>query len=369
MIEKIEQDHRRFREIVKGTIRKDLKRYLTRQEIVGKRGKQAVPIPIPQIDLPRFVHGSKDGEGVGQGEGQPGDAVGGQPGDQSGAGQAGDKPGEHTVEVEVSLQELAEILGEELQLPRIQPKGERALMSKRFKYTTISNVGPESLRHFKRTYRRALLRLIMSGEYEADKPTLSIRREDLRYRSFKIDVEPKHNAVIFYMMDVSGSMGDEQKEVVRIASFWLDTWIRQHYQGIESRYIIHDATAREVDEDTFFRTKESGGTLISSAYELCLDLVTKEYPPADWNLYAFHFSDGDNWSSNDNEKCVKLLGERLLPMVNLFGYGQVKSPYGSGQFLQVLANEYQAAENVVLADIQDRDGIVGCIKTFLGTGR
>ncbi len=369
MIEKIEQDHRRFRDIVKGTVRKDLKRYLTRSEIVGKRGRQSVPIPIPQIDLPRFVHGSKDGEGVGQGEGQPGDAVGGQPGDQGGRGQAGDQPGEHTVEVEVSLQELADILGEELELPRIQPKGDRALQSKRFKYTTISTTGPNSLRHFKRTYRRALLRQIMTGDYDADKPTLSIRREDLRYRSYKIDVEPKHNAVIFYMMDVSGSMGDEQKEVVRIASFWLDTWIRRHYDGIESRYIIHDATAREVDEDTFFRTKESGGTLISSAYELCLGLITAKYPAADWNLYAFHFSDGDNWSSNDNEKCVKLLSERLLPMVNLFGYGQVKSPYGSGQFLQVLSSECGGAENVVLADIADRDGIVGCIKTFLGTGR
>jgi uncharacterized sporulation protein YeaH/YhbH (DUF444 family) len=369
VIEKIEQDHRHFREIVKGTLRKDLKRYLTRTEIVGKRGKQAVPIPIPQIELPRFVHGSKDGQGVGQGEGQPGDAVGGQPGDQPGSGKAGNQPGEHDLEVEVSLAELAEILGDELHLPRIQPKGERALLARRFKYTTISHVGPESLRHFKRTYRRALLRHIMSGEYDADRPTLSIRREDLRYRSFKIDVEPKHNAVIFYMMDVSGSMGDEQKEVVRIASFWLDTWIRRHYDGIVSRYIIHDATAREVDEDTFFRTKESGGTLISSAYELCLELIDKQYPAADWNLYAFHFSDGDNWSSNDNEKCVALLKDRMLPQVNLFGYGQVKSPYGSGQFLGVLGNELGGSENVVLADIQDRDGIMGCIQTFLGTGR
>ncbi len=71
------------------------------------------------------------------------------------------------------------------------------------------------------------------------------------------------------MMDVSGSMGDEQKEIVRIESFWIDTWLRKQYKGLETRFIIHDAVAREVDRDTFFHTRESGGTMISSAYKLC----------------------------------------------------------------------------------------------------
>jgi uncharacterized sporulation protein YeaH/YhbH (DUF444 family) len=71
------------------------------------------------------------------------------------------------------------------------------------------------------------------------------------------------------MMDVSGSMGDEQKEIVRTTSFWIDTWIRAHYKGVQTRYIIHDAVAQEVDRETFFHTRESGGTVISSAYELC----------------------------------------------------------------------------------------------------
>ena len=91
----------------------------------------------------------------------------------------------------------------------------------------------------------------------------------MRYRSWKSDVRHENNAVIIYMMDVSGSMGDEQKEIVRTEAFWIDTWLRSQYKGIETRYIIHDATAREVDEETFFKTRESGGTLISSAYKLC----------------------------------------------------------------------------------------------------
>ena len=87
-------------------------------------------------------------------------------------------------------------------------------------------------------------------------------KEDKRFRSYNIEHEPVANAAIIYMMDVSGSMGDEQKEVVRLTSFWLDTWLSTQYKESERRYVIHDATARQVDADTFYKTKESGGTLI-----------------------------------------------------------------------------------------------------------
>ena len=135
----------------------------------------------------------------------------------------------------------------------------------------------------------------------------------MRYRSWKTDERHENNAVIIYMMDVSGSMGDEQKEIVRTEAFWIDTWLAVQYKGIETRYIIHDATAREVDEDTFFKTRESGGTLISSAYKLCEKIIETDYPPVDWNIYPFHFSDGDNWSGEDTRLCLEILEKTLLP--------------------------------------------------------
>jgi uncharacterized sporulation protein YeaH/YhbH (DUF444 family) len=171
------------------------------------------------------------------------------------------------------------------------------------------------------------------------------------------------------MMDVSGSMGDEQKEIVRIESFWIDTWLRSQYQGIESRYIIHDAMAKEVDRETFFRTRESGGTMISSAYKLCSKMIEADFPPSEWNIYPFHFSDGDNWSMDDTLTCVELLKTKLLPQVNMFGYGQVESPYGSGQFIKDLKESIGDRENVALSEIPDKEGIYGSIKTFLGSGR
>ena len=273
------------------------------------------------------------------------------------------------LEVDVSFEELAQILGEELELPRIEPRGREAIQSIRNKYSSIRRTGPESLRHFRRTFKHALRRQIATGTYDARRPVIVPVREDIRYRSWKTEPLPETNAVIIYMMDVSGSMGDEQKEIVRIESFWIDTWLRSQYDGIETRFIIHDATAREVDRDTFFRTRESGGTMISSAYKLCVKLIEDHYDPHEWNIYPFHFSDGDNWSVDDTGLCLKLLKERLLPAANVFCYGQVESPYGSGQFIKDLRERLAEDDKVITSEISGRDAIVDSIKTFLGRGK
>ncbi len=368
MSQKIDLDHRRFREIIRGKIKHNLRKYISQGEMMGRKGKQAVSIPLPQVDIPRFRHGDKQQGGVGQGDGEPGDSVG-QGEAKPGAGEAGDRPGEHLLEVEVSLDELAEILGEELELPRIEPKGAERIVAHKDRYSGIRTTGPESLKHFRRTYREALKRQISSGSYDPRNPVIIPIREDKRYRSWKTEPVPQSNAVIVYMMDVSGSMGDEQKEIVRIESFWLDTWLRSQYQGIESRYIIHDAMAKEVDRDTFFRTRESGGTMISSAYKLCAQIIDDEYPPSEWNIYPFHFSDGDNWSVDDTQTCVEILREKIVPISNLFCYGQVESPYGSGQFIKDLIEHFGDEERVVTSEIKNKEAIMDSIRDFLGKGK
>ena len=262
---------------------------------------------------------------------------------------------------------MAAILGEALELPNIKPRGRKNLESQRDKYTGISKSGPESLRHFRRTFKRALRRQIMSGSYNPDRPTIVPTPEDRRYRAPKVVEAPQNNAVILYLMDVSGSMGDEQKEIVRIESFWIDTWLRSQYKGLDTRFLIHDVVAREVDRETFFHVRESGGTAISSAYKLTAELLESEYPADQWNVYVFHFSDGDNWSVDDTKECLALLKDRLLARLNLFAYGQVSSPYGSGQFLKDLRQGLKA-DNLVTSQIESREGIYESIKTFLGKG-
>jgi uncharacterized sporulation protein YeaH/YhbH (DUF444 family) len=365
--QKIERDHQRFRKLVRGKVKSNLSKYISRGEMIGKKGKDLVSIPLPQIEVPQFRYGNKGAGGAGQGDGEVGQPLGGPKGD--GKGKAGDQPGGgHIQEVELTMEELASILGEELALPRILPRGKKNIVATRDKYTGVRQAGPESLRHFKRTFKRALKRQIAAGIYNPEKPIVIPVREDKQYRSWKEVQQPQSVAVIVYMMDVSGSMTDEQKEIVRIEAFWIDTWIKAHYQGIENVYIIHDAVAQEVDENTFYHTRESGGTKISSAYELANKIIDARYPPDQWNVYAFHFSDGDNWG-DDIPHCIEILQEKLLPKVNLFGYGQVESPYGSGEFYDYVHELLNEKPNVVASRIPDRDAILNSIKEFLGTGR
>jgi sporulation protein YhbH len=367
----IQRDHARFKNIIKGKIKQDLKKYISNGDMIVKKGKDTVSIPMPSIDIPRFKFGSNE-SGVGQGEGEPGDEVGqnGQPQEGEGGGQAGDQPGEHSLEVDLTLQELAEILAEELELPRIEPKGKEVLEKDTGRYTGIAHQGPNSLRNFKRSFQEALKRQIASGTYNAEDPIIVPIRKDMRYRSWKTTQELEANAVIIYMMDVSGSMGDEQKEIVRTESFWIDTWLRTQYKGLETRYIVHDTLAREVDEKTFYSTRESGGTLISSAYKLCQKLIETEYPPEQWNIYAFHFSDGDNWSGEDTKLCFDILQNNLFQKINLFCYGQVESRYGSGQFLKDLQEQWKDGhDKLSLSKIESKEGIMKSIKEFLGKGK
>jgi len=365
MILKIERDLNRFRQIVRGKIKQNLRKYMSQSEMIGRVGKDLVSIPVPHIEIPSFRYGEND-TGVGQGDGNAGD---GMDGDGDGKGTAGDQPGEHLLEVEVSLAELADILGEELELPKIQPKDGGEISDNKNRYTTIRRTGPDSLLHVKRTYRRALRRQMMSGTYDPLRPIIIPVREDRIYRGGQPRPIPQANAVIFYVMDVSGSMGDEQKDIVRTEAFWIDTWLRRHYPTVSSRYIVHDAAAREVDQETFFRLKESGGTKISSAYELLARVLREEYDPGKWNIYPFHFSDGDNWGSGDTERCIEILRNQLVPVSNQFCYGQVESPYGSGQFLKDLREHFGSDDRVVISNITSKDKIYDSIREFLGRGR
>ncbi|EQC48460.1 PF04285 domain protein [Bacteriovorax sp. BSW11_IV] len=366
----IKRDHARFRKIIKGKIRDNLRKYVSQGEMPIPKGNGQFKVPMPQIDTPRFRFGDKSQGGSGQGEGQPGDSVDGQPGEgQPGQGEAGEGEGNKELEVDLSLDELAHILGEELALPKIEPKGKKNMQSTVDKYTSIGTVGPDSLKHYKRTYKEALKRQISMGTYNPKNPIIVPIKSDMRYRSSTSKIEFENSAVVIYMMDVSGSMGDEQKEIVRTESFWINLWLKSQYKDIEIRYIIHDASAKEVDEDTFFRTRESGGTLISSALKLCRDIIKSDYNSDEWNIYPFHFSDGDNWSTEDTKLCLDILDNEIIPHSNVFCYGQVESRYGSGQFYKDLAARYgEENDNVILSKIKNKDAILESIKDFLGKG-
>ena len=360
---KIDNDQKRFREIVRGVIRRDLKKYIANGDMIGRVGGKTIKIPMPQFDIPRFRFGQKGQGGAAQGDGEPGDILG--PGEeQPGSGRAGDQPGEHSIEF--PIEEFLAIVAQELGLPRIQDKGKRGIVVEKTKFFGQRRTGPKALRRRRPMLLEALKRQIASGDYNPLNPRLVLIPRDERFLSWKSIRTPQANAVIIYMMDVSGSMGDEQKEIVRIESFWIDTWLRSQYKGIQSRYIIHDTVAKEVDREIFFTTRESGGTIISSAYKLCRDMIKKDYNPADWNIYPIHFSDGDNWSEDDSAVCRRLV-RQMMRWVNQWSYAQVHSPYGSGSFLDIYKH-FADDPRVVTTQIPDKEGIMQSIKDLFGKG-
>ena len=302
-----------FKQILRGKVRENLRKYITHGEMIGRTGRELVSIPSRQSTFPISATGrkaraasarerAKSASRSARGRGKKATAK----------GRPAISPGAHIREVEISLEELADMLGDVLELPNIQPKGKDSLKSRKDRYTSIRQTGPDSLRHFKRTFKRALKRQVTLDNYNYDNPVVIPMREDERFRSWKTVTEPETNAAVIYIMDVSGSMTDDQKEIVRIESFWIDTWLKRQYDGVQRRYIVHDAAAHEVDEDTFYRTRESGGTRISSAYQVAWQVINRDFPPSDWNIYCFQFSDGDNWGE-DNDSCLKFLTTNLLP--------------------------------------------------------
>ena len=188
---------------------------------VGKKAKVSVPF----IHIPKFRYDHQGVGGIGSGGNDVGDVLS----VDNGSSGAGKSPGKHVPELELSIDEMLEILGEELELPNLTPKENPLVKTSGDVYDSISRVGPDSMRHFRRGLLEALKRQIITGSYNPVIPKIVPIREDMRYRSWKEQYVPDTKAVIINIRDVSGSMTTYKKEIVRIISFWLNAWIKKYY--------------------------------------------------------------------------------------------------------------------------------------------
>ena len=145
---------------------------------------------------------------------------------------------------------------------------------------------------------------------------------DLRYRSrIRVPV-PTSKAVMFCLMDVSGSMDEGRKDLSKRFFILLYLFLTRHYEKIELVFIRHHTQAAEVDEENFFHARETGGTVVSSALILMEEIARARYPTSEWNIYGAQASDGDNWH-HDSGRCRELLNDKLLPLCRYFAYVQV----------------------------------------------
>ena len=145
---------------------------------------------------------------------------------------------------------------------------------------------------------------------------------DVRYRRFEMVPKPVAQAVMFCLMDVSGSMDEHLKDLAKRFYSLLYLFLSRRYRYVEVVFIRHTHEAKEVDEDTFFHSRETGGTVVSTALEEMIRVVADRFPPSNWNIYAAQASDGDNLPI-DNEKTVALLKNVILPMCQHYAYIEV----------------------------------------------
>jgi uncharacterized protein len=330
------QDQARHQQKVREAVKQNLPDLVSEENIVMSDGKQIIKVPIRSLDEYRFVYNHNKSKHVGQGDGdsQVGDVLGVDPNAQKGGkGEgAGDKPGDDVIEAEISLEELETMLFAELELPFLKPKDKDVLETQEIRFNDIRKKGIMSNIDKKRTILENLKRNATIGA-----PGIhGISPDDLRYKTWEEIIKPSSSAVILAMMDTSGSMGSFEKYVARSFFFWMTRFLRAQYEKVEIVFIAHHTEAKVVTEDEFFNRGESGGTICSSAYLKALEVIDSRFPPNMYNIYPFHFSDGDNLTS-DNERCVKLIGE-LLKRSNMFGYGEVNQYNRSSTLMSAYKN-------------------------------
>jgi sporulation protein YhbH len=366
-------DQGRHIEKIKDALKENLADIISEESIITNSGEKTVKIPIKVMDDYHFRHGDPPAgsEHVAQGPGKTkaGQTVGQRKkkGDKGAGGRAaGGEPGVDYYEAEVDIESLAALIFEDLGLPRLRAVANKLVVSQDAAFTDITQKGPISNIDKRRTLKENIKRNVIMGK----EPGSSWSDSDFRFRTWEPVVKEESNAVVIAIMDVSGSMGSFEKYIARSFYFWMVNFLRSKYNRVVIRFIAHTTDAKEVNEDQFFNKGESGGTMVSSGYELALQMLNEEYPVSSWNAYAFHFSDGDNMYS-DNDKCLELM-RKLCDRCNQVGYGQIQqysydvNMFGTSSF-STLYTVYQKLEqhkNFVSALIKDKKDIWPTLKKF-----
>ena len=363
-----ERDAKRHREKQKEVVKKEMKKIISNTPIITRKKDKKVKIPIKGIVIPRFRPGRRTGKGkgkqtgMGQGEGKKGDIIEEKPGEGEEPGKPGNKPGEDYIESEVEIAEIIELMFEDLGLPNLEDKENISMLEsvEGYKVSGIKRSGPDVLLDKKQTSKQGIGRFFafletlkeeteqdalvcynalkqadgnlglaleyleegIEVKYQEIEPFPIILNEDRRYMNIREEITHHSNAVIFAMMDVSGSMTQDKKYLARSLLFWINEFLKKIYENVEVRFIIHHARAKLVSEENFFKIGVSGGTKCVEAYKMAKDLIETQYPPSSWNIYAFHFSDGEDWNPEATVSVARKLIEDIN--INMLGYGEIR---------------------------------------------
>lgn len=367
--EKGMKDAERHRKKIDDAIRKNIQDVIAEESIITSKKGKKVRVPVKALRDYRFIYGENKGGrgGAGQGQTGKGKSIGKIPKEGKGQpGPPGNQRGIEYIETEVDIDYLIKIMFEDLGLPWIEEKTRvEKLVPKGWRFESITKKGPMVRIHKKRTIletikrtesfvkeiidetgcsyedaRRALdqaigdiekaIKIIQEGNLtETISDGLFIEDDDLRFKKIEENVEPHSNAVVIAMMDISGSMDSYKKYLARSMLFWLVQFLNQVYNNVDIKFIVHTTEARIVDEDSFFKTAEYGGTHCYTAIDKADYLIETEYPINEWNVYCVYISDGEDFLP---ERTVESMDRLLDRGINMFGYCELdvkESPYGA----------------------------------------
>lgn len=356
-------NRQRFIKRFKGQIKKAVSDAVAGRSITDMESGEKISIPTKDISEPEFAHGSGGSREMihpGNVDFVPGDRVdrpsgGGGKGNQA----SNDGEGEDDFAFELSRDEFLNFFFEDLELPDLVKTRLTTLVKQKSVRAGYTSDGNPSNINVVRSLKGALGRRIAlsaphlagvreleaelqllvadgAGEspraLEIEEEILRLRGKiraipfidtfDLRYNNRVPRPQPSTQAVMFCIMDVSGSMDEARKNIAKRFFILLYLFLTRTYEKIDLVFIRHHTIAKEVDEENFFHSRESGGTVVSSALELMRDIIAERYPTSDWNIYAAQASDGDNWN-DDSPICRDLLLGSIMPLVQYFAYIEI----------------------------------------------
>ncbi len=370
-------NRQRFIRLAKAAIKDAVVRSIRERSLGDVTSKEVVKIPFKKVAEPRLRHSSQGGDRdhvlPGNKEFVKGDTLPKPKSGEGGGGSEGspDGEGEDDFRFTISADEYLDVLFEELELPDLAKAKLKDVETLRYHRAGHSTSGAPSNLNLARTMRRSLSRRIClkrpkpaeAAALEAEIAELEafggddarltelkaqlaaleakMRRVayidpvDLRYNRFEATPTPTAQAVMFCLMDVSGSMTEDMKDLAKRFFLLLHLFLTRQYKNVDIVFIRHTSEAKEVDEETFFNSRETGGTVVSTALDEMRRIVEARYPVDEWNIYAAQASDGDNYSS-DSGKCLQLLSEEVLPVCQYFAYIEVYDPRQAEIFLSSL---------------------------------
>ena len=365
------EDRRRHRQLVEKSIKENLGDILSEESIVGETKNKKFKIPIRGIKEYQFVYGSNNkGVATGTGEEKRGDKIGSaESSGKKGNKGAGNSEGDDIYETEITLEELMDYIVEDLDLPNLDKKKysevitESASRKRGYQRHGINpRLAKKKTVMAKTARKQGKKRALKEAGLDDELDRFPFREDDIRYYRVKTKPKKESNAVMIFIMDVSGSMDNTKKYLARSYYYVLSRFIKNKYNNVEVAFVAHSTTAKEVGENEFFHKGQSGGTYISSGLNKALEIIEERYDPAMWNLYTFCVSDGDNWSE-DNEKTIKAVKD-LCEVCNLFGYTEIL-PITYATTMKYKLNNEIKNKNYISASIKQKSDLWIALKTML----